>query len=249
MSDKSGRTFNASLNSSNSSLEEVQEFFNLLLEEEDFACIRDLSLPSLESLGPSDLLVIVGDLCDFGGAEGRRQAERIENELLPYLPGRQILLLGCANAVPNFVSYIHVDFFRLSSFLPSTCSFVSAFLGTRLNGCIKNASDIVFLPSDPVEMLAYDRGILEFPGLCPITSCCIGGSCSPFVTGGFTVTCRIPLMEPGVYNVSVIFEPGQERVTRPCMASLSKHAAFHRQTALLKGIHTYIYICIRNFFK
>ena len=65
----------------------------------------------------------------------------------------------------------------------------------------------------PETAVAFRRSVLGFPGLCAISSCCVGEQCSDFLTmTGPTVSCYIPLLElgdeSGIYNVSVIFPNG-----------------------------------------
>lgn len=142
--------------------------------------------------------------CVIGGLDGVQDSP---TALEPVRSGRQLVLLGSILGPPSFLEFLPVSSYVTDVF-PFICATVTAFINAS-GQCSKEVEDVNF---EPAVAFALARNTLEFPGLCDIASCCVGGKCSSFVeNGGFrSVTCRIPLLEPGSYNVTVTFVDGQE---------------------------------------
>ena len=194
-------SFSNSLDSS--SIASSQEFLNFLLKQPGPSCADpgNLALPNLDP--DVEILVLVG--CVFsGGIEV--PVDLLTNALEPVRSGRQLVLLGSSiGPPPSFLEFLPVGDYVTDVF-PLICATATAFINAS-GQCSKE--DVKF---EPAVAVALARNTLEFPGLCDIVSCCVGGKCSSFVeNGGFrSVTCRIPLLEPGSYNVTVTFVDGQE---------------------------------------
>eukprot|EP00435_Cladocopium_sp_Y103_P065968 s250_g28.t1 len=188
-----------------SAVSEAQEFFNSLLEARKFQepCV---SPDQLEHLPPieaeTELVVLVGQLC------GTSQA--ISSALIPILlRGRLILVLGYASDLPGFMSIIDP---RISEVADSLCAYLSSWLLARNQVDCVDAAELQFAPQ---QTSTLRRNVLAFPGLCSIASCCVGHQCSDFLTfTGATVSCHIPLLELGFYNVSVVFPNGSRLFAR-----------------------------------
>ena len=201
-------SFTNSLDSS--SIASSQEFLNFLLKQpgpsqgfisefQQSCADGNMPLPSLDPDVP--ILVLVG--CFIGGPQD------LQNALEPVRSGRQLVLLGSTfGSVPSFLELLPVGGYVTDVF-PFICTNVTAFINAGGERCSKKVEDVTF---EPAVAVALARNTLEFPGVCDIASCCVGGKCSNFVeNGGFrSATCRIPLLEPGSYNVTVTFIDGEE---------------------------------------
>ena len=198
----SQNSFTNSLDSS--SIASSQEFLNFLLKQPGPPFCADPGNIALPNLDPDvEILVLVGCVIS-GGLDG---VQDLPTALEPVRSGRQLVLLGSILGPPSFLEFLPVSSYVTDVF-PFICATVTAFINAS-GQCSKEVEDVNF---EPAVAVALARNTLEFPGLCDIASCCVGGKCSSFVeNGGFrSVTCRIPLLEPGSYNVTVTFVDGQE---------------------------------------
>eukprot|EP00438_Fugacium_kawagutii_P029746 Skav215800 [mRNA] locus=scaffold3885:81612:86728:+ [translate_table: standard] len=202
ISNSFGNSFTNSLDSN--AIMASQDFINSFAKDfqgfNDCAEASNLSLPILD---PDVSVVVLIGLC-FSGS--------LEDALEPIRSGRQILYFGRwseysavdLNILVNEMNEIFED--RIPDTYNTTCDFVTSFINAA-GECSKEVEDVKF---EPTEVLAFQRSTLDFPGLCNIASCCVEDRCSSIVTSAsLSVTCRIPLMEPGLYNVSVTFTDGE----------------------------------------
>lgn len=200
ISDPLQNSFTNSLDSS--SVGSSQDFLNFLLKQPGPSCAdpANMALPNLDP--DVEILVLVGCFDSDGPQD-------LQNALEPVRSGRQLVLLGSTSGpLPSFLEYLPVGNYVTDVF-PLICASVTAFINAAGQRCSKEVEDVNF---EPAVAVALARNTLEFPGLCDIVSCCVGGKCSSFVeNGGFrSVTCRIPLLEPGSYNVTVTFVDGHQ---------------------------------------
>ena len=221
-----GNSFNASFNASlNSSLEAAQGFFNKMshrYSRYSSACSWP-DLAFLESSEAPELLILVGPLCQ-GAAHSLEALVRV---------GTQILHLdNDPEPMPPYITSLDVadvGEFGLAEFPQSAlCDFFDLWLRHRsvLPGLKCSQDPVEGLHFTPSVVPAFHRSQLEFPELCPIKSCCVGELCSSFTTSvtsvaGDTASCHTPLMEMGVYNISVEFWDGS-RLFAPKQLSVRK---------------------------
>eukprot|EP00438_Fugacium_kawagutii_P017153 Skav211196 [mRNA] locus=scaffold2111:60481:67547:- [translate_table: standard] len=199
----------ATFGNSSNVVAEVQSFFNdQLLPAQAQATLNrpscvspdEFQMPALDA--GTQLLVLVGGFC---GRFGRLlDMDEVTATLLPFTRrGRQIVGFGWS--WPEFITRLPAPRYVMDAAEP-TCSFLDSWLWYRAQLPCVGESGFVF---SPPEVPALQRSFLEFPRLCPITSCCLGDHCSPFLaTSGPTVGCRLPLVGMGLYNVSVTFVNG-----------------------------------------
>ena len=216
------------LNNSNVTAE-VQFFFNLHLSEPSFSCTIDL--PDVDPA--TELVVLVGSLCG--------NLDRLQDLLLPVLqPGRQIVNVALRRVRFDFLSLLEVTNFIPDAVQP-TCGFLNSWLWFRQNQCVQEAFTFA-----PLETLAFERSVLEFPRLCNITACCIGEQCSEFLTGGFVAGCYLPLLEQGTYNVSVIFKDGGRTFAATQLTVLGPRNAGRYRAVRLEASPNLLYGVFRN---
>ena len=197
IADLRGNRFNSTLSSE--SLLEVQAFFNAqlqLTQSHGFSC--SFPDPTLFGKQVPELLILVGALC--AGSDDLLQPFVREGGQVLYLRQYQ------RGALPGFISYIDLGS-QVSGFAQPTCNFVKSWLKRRRGDadCIHDIHDgeISF---EPLEIRAFQRSMLKFQNLCPIRACCIGQQCSDLTDADEDAAmCWTPLLEMGIYNVTVTF--------------------------------------------